>query len=105
MDLTGLEIRDDGGGCRLRVRVRPGGRADEVLGAHGGALRLSVTARPEKGLANRAVAALLARIAGLPARAVTITSGLASRDKGVRVEGLSAAELRARLNAEAGRSP
>jgi len=44
----------------LHVRVQPKARANAVKGWHGAALRVSVTAAPEDGKANRAVIDLLA---------------------------------------------
>ena len=70
-----------GGRTRLRLRVRPGGKKDAILGEHGGALRLRVTAPPERGKANRAVVALLAEALDLPVAAVEIVAGETSPDK------------------------
>jgi uncharacterized protein (TIGR00251 family) len=74
--LTAIE-----GGTRLRLRVKPGARKTAIVGSHGGALKLSVAAPPERGKANRAVVALLAKALGLPSSAVTIASGETSQDK------------------------
>ena len=40
----GVEIRQTGGGIRLRLRVKPGGRRQRLIGAYGGALKLEVRA-------------------------------------------------------------
>ena len=92
-----LEITEAAGFCRLRVRVKPGARNDVLLGWHGGALKIAVSAPPERGKANEAVIRLLAGHLGLPRDRVSIVSGAASRDKTVRVEGLTASGIRARL--------
>ena len=65
--------------------MKPGARKDAVLGVHGGALKVSVTAPPERGKANEAVLALLAEILGVPASSLVLTSGAASRDKAILV--------------------
>ena len=54
-----------------------------IVGTHRGALKLSVSAAPEKGKANAAVCALLAAALELPASAVEVVSGRGSRDKTV----------------------
>ena len=59
-----IEVRDDGQ-ARLRVRV---------------------TAQPEKGKANKAVMALLAKALGQPKSAFTVIAGETARDKTIRVE-------------------
>jgi uncharacterized protein (TIGR00251 family) len=81
-----LELTPVPGGTRLRVRVKPGARKDAIVGVHGGALKISVTAPPEKGKANDAVVALLAKAFDVPMSAVEIVAGETSQDKVVVVE-------------------
>ncbi len=99
LETDGLVVQDAGAGCRLRLRVRPGARANSIVGIHAGALKLGVTAPPERGLANEAVVSLLAEALGLPRTTVEVVGGRASRDKTVRIAGLTRAELLARLEA------
>jgi uncharacterized protein YggU (UPF0235/DUF167 family) len=82
-DVVDLEPGADG--PRLRLRVKPGGRRDRLVGAYGGALKLEVTAAAERGRANDAVVSLLARTLGVPRAAVSILSGAGSQDKSVRI--------------------
>jgi uncharacterized protein (TIGR00251 family) len=91
LDLTAVE-----GGTRLRLRVKPRARRNGVLGVRDGALRIAVTAAPEKGKANRAVLGVLAGALDLAPSALEILSGHASTDKSVRAP-LPPAEIRARL--------
>ena len=60
-----LDFTGDGGGTCLRLRVSAGASRSRVLGSHGGALKLSVKAPPERGKANREVLALVAEAFGL----------------------------------------
>jgi len=76
-----LELTSVSGGTRLRLRVKAGARTSAIVGVHGGALKLSVAAAPERGKANRAVVKLLADTLGLPCSDVKITSGKTSQDK------------------------
>jgi uncharacterized protein (TIGR00251 family) len=62
-----------------------------------GALQVRVGAPPVEGAANDALVELLARELELPRRAVTLVSGEHGRSKRVRIEGLTLAEVRARL--------
>jgi uncharacterized protein YggU (UPF0235/DUF167 family) len=98
LDTDALELAPLDGGTRLRLRVKAGGRANALLGAHGGALKLSVTAAPEKGKANRAVLALLGGALRLPPSALRILSGHGSPDKSVAVP-LAPAQVAERLAA------
>lgn len=83
----------------LHVRVQPRARRNEVVGWRDDALWVRVTAPPADGLANRAVTDLLARALGLPASAVALVRGAASRDKLFRIERLSPSDVRVRLSA------
>ena len=68
--LSNLNLREIPGGTVLHLRVKPGARRNEILGVHGGALKLGVVARPDKGKANRGVLKLLAKILGLAPSAI-----------------------------------
>ena len=84
---------------KLRIRVVPGAKSTGVLGRYGDAWKVRVTAPPERGRANDAVAALLARCMGVERPAVQVVSGLGSRDKVVELVGLSREEAERRLEA------
>ncbi|MEO8586123.1 MAG: DUF167 domain-containing protein [Acidobacteriota bacterium] len=86
---------------RLRVRVSAGASRRRVLGVHGGALKLSVKAPPEKGKANRDVLALVAETFGLAPSDLEIVFGETSPDKVVRVP-LSSVEAARRWSAFVG---
>ena len=81
----------------MLVRVQPRAGRDAILGWRGDVLRVSVSAPPVDGEANRATGLLLARALGVPASAVSIVRGDRGRDKLVRVAGLSAADVATKL--------
>ncbi|HZX24490.1 MAG TPA: DUF167 domain-containing protein [Woeseiaceae bacterium] len=78
---------------RLRLKVVPGASRAGIVGWLGSALKVRVTAPPEKGKANAAVSALLAAELGLPPAAVRIVSGGGSSNKVVEIEGASEADV------------
>lgn len=82
---------------RLRLRVVPGAKRDAFVGRFGDGWKVRVAAPPERGAANRAVVALLARTLRVPERAVTLVSGETTRDKIVELSGIDAGELDGRL--------
>lgn len=92
---------------RLRLRVSPGSGRAEVVGRHGDAWKVRVTAPPEDGRANDAVVKLVAETLALPLSAVTIVSGHGARDKIVELTGVGPALIERRLasasSAERGR--
>ena len=89
--------------ARLSVRVQPRARATVLAGwMPDGTLKLKVSAPPEDGRANQAVAELLAAVAGVRKAAVRVVRGAASRIKVVEVDGLDEDELRSRISAALG---
>ena len=81
----------------IAVVAQPGARREGVLGMRGEALRIAVTAPPEKGKANEAIRAVLAEALGCRLSQVALISGATSRQKRFRIEGFSHDELRQRL--------
>jgi uncharacterized protein (TIGR00251 family) len=79
----------DGDAVLVPVRAQPGASRDRIAGEYRGSLKVTVTRPPERGRANEAVAAVLAKALGVRKAAVTLTSGATSRDKVFRVEGRS----------------
>ncbi len=86
---------------RLKLRVTPKSRADEILGLRdGGVLHVRVAAAPQEGQANEAVLKLLSRALRIPKGSIRIKGGAASRDKWIELDGIDAAELKRRLGRE-----
>jgi uncharacterized protein YggU (UPF0235/DUF167 family) len=83
--------------AELAVRLQARARATEIVGERDGVLIARVTAAPLEGRANHALRQLIARRARVGIGRVQIVRGSASRDKLVRVQGRSAAELRRAL--------
>jgi uncharacterized protein (TIGR00251 family) len=79
--------------ARLRIRVTPRARRDEIRGEREGALLVGVTAPPVDGRANAAACALVARRAGVAKSDVTVVRGAGSRDKVIQVAGMTEAKL------------
>ena len=84
-----IEISETDEGLLLSLKVQPKSSANRILGEHGGALKVSVTAAPEKGKANAAVIALLSETLGVPKSAIEIVRGETSRIKTVRIHGMT----------------
>ena len=72
----------------LNVRVQPKASRNSVEVAEDGAIRVRVTALPDRGKANEAVVRLLSKNLGIPKSAVRITRGHTYRNKVVQFEGL-----------------
>ncbi|HEY0858505.1 MAG TPA: DUF167 domain-containing protein [Albitalea sp.] len=83
-------------GVVLDVSVVPGAKRTEMVGLHGGALRVRLAAPPVDGKANDALIAWLADELSLPRRSIELLRGVASRRKQLRLD-CSAAHARAWL--------
>ncbi|MHB1677295.1 MAG: DUF167 domain-containing protein [Sulfuriferula sp.] len=70
----------------LTVYVQPNAKKTEISGLHGGALKLRIMAPAVADQANEAVCGLLAKLAGIPERSVTLRSGHKSRYKIIRID-------------------
>jgi len=92
-----IPVRDTPQGATFAVRVQPRARKNAIVGEIGDALKLALTAPPVEGRANEACIKFLAEFLKVPRSSVTIAAGETSRDKVIRVAGLSADELRQRL--------
>ena len=88
-----IDSTETGGALTFRVRVAPRASKTEAAGEHDGALRVRVAAPPVGGAANEELTRFLAKAFGVPARAVEILGGHASKTKLVRVAGAGAEEL------------
>lgn len=97
--MSELEARNVGDGVVFRVRVKPRARRSAVLGVRDGMLDVAVAALPAEGAANAEVVLTLAVFLGIPKSRVEIESGASGRIKRVRVEGLSADAVHAKVQA------
>jgi len=84
-------------GVVIALKVSAGASRDRILGEHAGALKVSVSAPPEKGKANKAVCALIAKTLGVAKSHVSIISGETSRDKQVLIRGVPAQAVAPKL--------
>ncbi len=84
--------------CTLAIKAIPNAPRSEVVGWLGAALKIKVHAPALDGRANEALCEFLAGELGLPKRAVTLAHGDKSRQKLVRITGLTLAEVKTRLD-------
>ena len=95
-----LELNSEGNAVLLPVKIVPGSSRTRYAGVWDGRARISVSAPPEKGQANRALATFLARLLGVRKRDVTIVEGHTSAIKVIRIERVTAEKVREVLRAD-----
>ena len=83
--------------CTLELKTIPNAPRDEIVGWLGEALKVKVHAPALEGRANDALLGFLAEKLGRPRRTITLIRGDKSRHKVVRVDGLTLAEIKTRL--------
>jgi uncharacterized protein len=101
MTLTALVVVATPHGARLDLRVVPRASRTKIDGVRDGRLVVRVTAPPVDDAANRAVVETLAEALHLPRSAVRIVTGTSGRNKSVELIGVSADEVRRRLESRA----
>ena len=82
---------------RLKLRIVPNAKRNEVTGEHGDAVKIKVAAPALEGKANEALLEFIAEKLGLHRRNLTLIAGEKSRDKLIEIAGLDATEARGRL--------
>jgi uncharacterized protein len=89
-----IPINETPKGVSFSVKVRPRAHKNAITGTVGDALKLALTAPPVEGRANQAVIDFFADFFEIPRSSVTIASGEISRNKVVRLIGISAEQVR-----------
>ncbi|HVO61265.1 MAG TPA: DUF167 domain-containing protein [Terriglobales bacterium] len=90
-------VQDVPGGVTFKIKVHPRAHRDSITGEIGDALKVSLTAPPAEGKANESCIRFFADLLEVPRSSVTIAAGQNSRSKIIRVSGVSAEQVRARL--------
>jgi len=81
----------------LRVHIVPNAKIDNVVGQHGGAIKIKLRAQAVEGKANAALRCFLADQLNISQRAIILEHGQRSRDKVIRIDGMSEEDVRRAL--------
>jgi hypothetical protein len=95
-----IKIEDRGQEIWFAVKVHPRAKKNAITGEIGDALKLSLTTPPIEGRANEACVEFFAKLLKVPRSSVTIASGQTSRNKVIRVTGVTAPYVRERLSGQ-----
>jgi uncharacterized protein (TIGR00251 family) len=90
-------LRAQADGLLLSVKLQPRASANEIGEALGNELRIKVTAPPVDAAANEALIKLLAQQLHCPRNRVDLVRGHTSRHKTVKLYGLAAGDVVAKL--------
>jgi uncharacterized protein (TIGR00251 family) len=89
-----LQLRETADGVEILVKVTPGTSRDAVLGERDGVLRVAVSAAPEKGKANKAACALIAKTLGVAKSRISVIRGETARNKKILVRDVPSDKIR-----------
>ena len=92
-NIKNINIRDVDGGTVIPVKVVPGASRDRIVGVLGDCLKVATAQPAEKGKANKAIAAILAKALGVSRKDVTLKSGPTNPRKEFRIFGLSVEQV------------
>ena len=84
-----IPLHETAKGITFAVKVHPRARKNAITGIVGEALKLALTAPPVEGRANQAVLEFFADLFAIQRSSVTIASGETSRNKVIRIAGVS----------------
>lgn len=93
-----IEMSEKDGAVTFRVRVQPRASKSEMAGELAGAVKLRLTAPPVDNKANEECRRFLARLLDVSPSAVEIISGHTSKNKLIRVEGVTLSRVRESLS-------
>jgi len=92
-----IPIHESPASVSFAVKVHPRAKKNAITGELGDALKLSLTTPPVDGRANEACIEFFAKLLKVPRSSVTIASGQTSRNKVIRVAGVTGEYVRGRL--------
>ena len=93
-----VTVHNSPAGITFAVKVHPRAKKNAITGEVGDSLKLSLTAPPVDGKANEACIDFFAKLLKVPRSSVTIAAGHSSRNKVIRVAGLTGQQVRQRLS-------
>jgi uncharacterized protein (TIGR00251 family) len=93
-----IQVTEHAEGSIVVVRAQPGARGNGITGEVGGALKIAVTAPPDKGKANQAIIEVLRDTLGLKGSQIELLSGFTSRQKRFLIRGWSKPSLETKLS-------
>ena len=83
--------------ARLRVHIIPNAKIDNVVGRYGAAIKIKLHAQAVEGKANEALRCFLGDRLNISQRAIILEHGHRSREKLIRIDGMSEEDVRSRL--------
>jgi len=84
-------------GILVKVNVQPKAKKDEIIGIKGKRLKIKVRAKPERGQANKACIALLAKTFQVNEKNIILISGKTSHQKIFKIIGIDIKNIKEKI--------
>lgn len=97
MDIENLKVIQTSNGIIFQVKVVPGSSKTCFEGIYADALKIKLSAAPEKGKANEALIDFLAEKLGIKKKFIKVVSGQTSKTKKIAAEQITAQEFLEKL--------
>jgi uncharacterized protein (TIGR00251 family) len=94
-----VRVQQQGDAVTFAIKVHPRAKRERISGVLGDGLKVELTAPPVDGRANEACIRFFADLLNLRPSSVSIASGASSRNKVIRVTGISAESVNRLLEA------
>ncbi|MCI0525223.1 MAG: DUF167 domain-containing protein [Acidobacteria bacterium] len=98
-----IKLTANNDGVTFAVRVQPRASKSAITGELDGALKIRLAAPPVDGEANEELIRFLAKLFDVPRARVSIISGPTSKNKIVKISGISSNEVEQALNGKMGK--
>jgi len=82
-------FEEKAGDIFIKVHVQPRASKNEIVGVHGGSLKVRLTSPPVEGAANALLVRFFAKTLAVPKSRINIVSGEKSRQKRLKIDSLT----------------
>ncbi len=87
-------IQETESGVSVTCWVQPRASKNKVVGLHGDAVKIAITAPPVDGKANAAIVKFMSKLLGVGKSSIEIASGQNGRNKIIKITGVSLTEFK-----------
>ena len=93
MSLPPYLRQEKSGTLLLHLKIQPNASNSAVVGPHGDRLKIRLQSPPQDGKANQELICFLSKVLKIPKSSLDLIRGQTSRDKTIRITGLTADQL------------
>ena len=87
-------LREKNGNCIIRCRIQPSASKNKIVGIYNDAIKITLTAPPVDGKANKMLTQFMAKQLKLPKSKVSVIKGESSRSKTILCKDITEEKIR-----------